>query len=1250
MIKKKSKSLLSLLLSLAMLVTLVATPVYAADADDVITDIIAEESTGETTGASEEIQDKTVDGNEESEEAEELLTVTSDEADEESEEQTESVSVGNSVATNESSEESFNDGIAVIDEDVDATSEDADGTLLSEAVDGVITLTGNVTLSTDWTVSGTVTLNLAGYTLDLGSNKIVISNSASLTVNDTTGGVITSSNTSRTITVNGGTLTVNGGTIVNTGTSGGWGCAAIGVFGSTASTAASYSTVNVNSGATLKTTNADGDKTKPGYGVAVYYNSGVATNYECYGVTVNISGQCEDAYLYVNGSITKNVSSITFNLDGATITGQYGIYAAGYATWNVTNTTINGVASGIEIRAGELNVSDSTITASSTESNTTVNWNGATVTGAGIAVSQHSTSQAITVNITDSTVSGYYGVREVNNNSTTNAAVSVTISGNSTVSTTTTDGSGAAVLSDNNTDSMTTVEVTGGTYNTDVSAYTTSASAAVANGDGTYSVVETVEGAVAVVYDASGNYIGSTASLSYISSLADNCIVQLIADVSEKTFTLKTNTGVTLDLNGHSMTCTANSSYPYSPIYVTGGSLTVIDSTATDGVVDSVLSTTKGNGVVFVTGGDVTINAGNYISYSSSGQTVQISPAATDSTVTINNGTFTSVGYGMQVQAGTLNINGGTIASSVTTIDGDETTYTPSVRGAVLVRASSTTDSDGNSTDIIPCLNIEEGYFTSIYNDSGMIVYAVDKTTNAATSPVDFTDYISISGGYYDMNNYSVARYLVDGYEVATNTGDNSSTYPYVVQTTAVASGSYGYGYATIDTDGNVTATIMGTYTDLSGAIYRADLAYDNVSASGDYYAYVQLGSEVNLSLTSSVGSSTTYPKLIIDLNGASISSTATVFQVGAGSELILLDSVGTATVTSSIATAGTLRNAGGTLTIYGGTYINTDTTNSYSPVIYSANVSGGSAETATTIIYDGTFKSKGRAIHLNLGTAALYGGTYTAKALSYSNATDNTVSYKDGYGAFVTNTDSSTGTTYYTWIIAVTLGVYDSTTTVPGEITSGEGESVMYVEVSGDDIGVYSTSAYPTTSLTYTGGTNDSGKYIFAGWYDVSTDDEGNTTYTAMTSFPKETAYAKFVDANALTVKCVVSTVNEATRWRFMTSLDTLYYTAVGFTVIDSSNSEVTLSKTSIWKNSLTVTSVDPEITTKATEFSSASTRVATAYFDDAGNTKQVTYTVTPYWTTGDGTTVTGETVSFTYEKTVGALTADGTETEAVG
>ncbi|MCD8119349.1 MAG: hypothetical protein LUE29_07725 [Lachnospiraceae bacterium] len=1169
-------------------------------------------------------------------------------------------------------------------EETGTESNSTTATSLPEADNGVITLTSNVTLGEYWTVSGTVTLDLAGFTLDLGSNRITVAGGASLTINDSStenSGVVTSSDTSRVITVNGGTLIVNGGTIISTGTSGGWGCAAIGVFGTNDSTVTEYSTVTVNSKATLKTTG--GSEDKPGYGVAVWYNSAVTSTYQCYGVTVNIYGTCTDAYLYVNGSITESVSGITFNISGATITGQYGIYAAGYATWNIENSTISGGASGIEIRAGVLNVTNSKITASSTSSNTTENWNGATVTGAAIAVSQHSTSQKITVNIVNSTVSGYYGVLEVNTNETTNAAVSVTISGESTyVSTTATDDVGAAVYSQNNSneDGMTTVTITGGTYNSDVSEYV-SATAAVeaSSNDGTYTVSAlTAETAIASVktgdtttyysslqsaldaaedsstvtllqdvtlnesliadlgdgisvalelngytitfaYDdndqfngttlsdgawglkvasgtltiqdsseggtgsivtadvntyvdvvgaagtatlniTSGNYttntiyeavvyatgtatvnisggtftnsatsyaynseytagltlnIGNSSgatinvtggtfygrspaegddsvstvttfvnssykasairgdsgdgfiiveaetvaiitdedgneteykSLSAVSTAlkaldADSEVTVTMVDNSyDSPFKLETNISVTLNLNGYSINMSSSASYPRTPITVSAGSLTIIDSSETedeDGTVTYGGTVAAGEnssqGAVYNDGGTVTIEGGNYCVLRT--YTAAIVTNGTSAATIINGGVVTGNSYALQVTTGSLTVNGGYFYSalgtdiSVATSSGSETKTAGESGSCIMVRK------DG---DAAAKLTITGGYFKcgisftpSSTDTTGQAIISTGSSTNSTTT---YEPTITISGGVFSSNRYnSVKTYLAnaDYYALSFLSSTEDSELWDAGYRFKVGLSNYLLGhYATeseAEEDESVNEgdfVIDSGYTTAKEAVAAAD--------NDNNVIVVNVESGEDNPITTSISVTNTVTEITLDLNGCYISTSNPAISVALDATLTIVDSEGTANVTSSSGQAGVVRNNGGTLTIQGGTYVQTGGTGSSTPyftfVVYTAVASGDNTTTdeqknaASTSIEGGKFiNENGYDFGSYIGSLNISGGYMSASSLLYANSGVNTKNIITG--GYYTDSTNPEGTSY----LAESYEVYDS-------------------------------------------------------------------------------------------------------------------------------------------------------------------------------------------------------------------------------
>ena len=79
-----------------------------------------------------------------------------------------------------------------------------------------------------------------------------------------------------------------------------------------------------------------------------------------------------------------------------------------------TDTDITGDSVGIEIRNGSLNISgDSTITGGDKFEDPVPNGSGTTCQGVAVAVSQHSGSAKVNVNITGGTFKGAYGLYEV---------------------------------------------------------------------------------------------------------------------------------------------------------------------------------------------------------------------------------------------------------------------------------------------------------------------------------------------------------------------------------------------------------------------------------------------------------------------------------------------------------------------------------------------------------------------------------------------------------------------------------------------------------------------------------------------------------------------------------------------------------------------------------------------------------------------------------------------------------------------
>lgn len=149
------------------------------------------------------------------------------------------------------------------------------------------------------------------------------------------------------------------------------------------------------------------------FAISVDKNSDEANteNRSC-GVVVNLKGSVEaPCGVYVNGNVKSTVCAPVINLDGTRIiSNDVGIYAAGYAIWNINNTAIEGVASAIEIRAGELHIDGGSFEATAKEYVCNPKDSGNTTKAAAIAVAQHTTGLPINVSIKNTTLKGVHGL------------------------------------------------------------------------------------------------------------------------------------------------------------------------------------------------------------------------------------------------------------------------------------------------------------------------------------------------------------------------------------------------------------------------------------------------------------------------------------------------------------------------------------------------------------------------------------------------------------------------------------------------------------------------------------------------------------------------------------------------------------------------------------------------------------------------------------------------------------------------
>lgn len=158
-----------------------------------------------------------------------------------------------------------------------------------------------------------------------------------------------------------------------------------------------------------------------------------------------------------------------------------------------------------------------------------------------------------------------------------------------------------------------------------------------------------------------------------------------------------------------------------------------------------------------------------------------------------------------------------------------------------------------------------------------------------------------------------------------------------------------------------------------------------------------------------------------------------------------------------------------------------------------------------------------------------------------------------------------------------------------------------------------------------------DKDGYIFAGWYTDET-----CTKAVDENTTDGSAYAKYIDENVLTVKFQIPTTtnsaSESTTLRLVTSIDSLDYQNVSFEVSYTDSSSTKKSHTWTTKNAYTALTGYNGMTeltyTPDEQFSKASEYFVALNINNVPNEAfGYAFTVTPKWTTLDGTVVEGST-----------------------
>lgn len=138
-----------------------------------------------------------------------------------------------------------------------------------------------------------------------------------------------------------------------------------------------------------------------------------ATN-EAAKLVVN-NGKLIGYYYGISGNGTRHNTEITINggqVIASCADSGAGIYHPQEGTLNVNGGEIKGFDTGIELRSGTLAMSGGTLQSLTETFTSAPNGNGTTISGAALAVSQHTTDKKISVSITGGTLSGVYAFYE----------------------------------------------------------------------------------------------------------------------------------------------------------------------------------------------------------------------------------------------------------------------------------------------------------------------------------------------------------------------------------------------------------------------------------------------------------------------------------------------------------------------------------------------------------------------------------------------------------------------------------------------------------------------------------------------------------------------------------------------------------------------------------------------------------------------------------------------------------------------
>ena len=432
-----------------------------------------------------------------------------------------------------------------------------------------------------------------------------------------------------------------------------------------------------------------------------------------YGIVANVYGTLKSVKdtsgagghaLYVNGTIKAtegNVPKIT--LDGATLNTEAGngIYLAGYTETSIRNSTITSSSegsTGIEIRAGKLTITDSTVTGGTGKFEAIPNGNGSTTANVALAVVQHTTELPLEVTINSGEFTGGAALFQQNVQKNEDEAVA-------TIKLDVRDGNFVGQVYSENVENF----IFGGTFsdteNITSENYLTD-SVKLENNEVT---------PLGPTDEASVAQVGSTYYRSLSAAIAaakDGGTVTLLKD-TELT-SVRISKGITLDLGGKTLKLVAGSTSPVGLSFSSGSSKITNGTIQDERVVVSGGNNTAGYYMVVVNGDGTSLETSNVTMITnrpaiSTNQYTYIIQLQNGSSATLNSGTVlkdqmyngqTYETYGA-VGVTVLGTNGGTTTSLTVNEGAEISTYGFAVSGNGTMHGTSITINGGEITSEI---------------------------------------------------------------------------------------------------------------------------------------------------------------------------------------------------------------------------------------------------------------------------------------------------------------------------------------------------------------------------------------------------------------------------------------------------------------------------------------------------------------------------------------------------------------------